>query len=102
MSYHERTLPHFYPTEAVLFLTWRLFDSLKGLHLPGSSITDPGKAFAQTDRLLDTATHGPLWLKDRRVAALVAGALDQGENEFGLHPLGQPVAGTYRQAFWAI
>jgi hypothetical protein len=46
---------------------------------------DPGKAFAQNDHLLDAATSGPLWLKDHRVAALVAKALDQGENEFRLY-----------------
>jgi hypothetical protein len=85
MSYHERHLPHCYPPEATHFLTWRLFGSLRGLRLPGPSTTDPGKAFAENDRFPDTATDGLLWLKDRRVAALVAGALDQGENEYRLY-----------------
>ena len=85
MSYPERNLPHYYPPEATLFLTWRLFGSLRGFHLQWPSITDAGKAFAQADRLLDTATDGPLWLKDRRVAALLAGALDQGEDEYRLY-----------------
>ncbi|MGA2714852.1 MAG: transposase [Bryobacteraceae bacterium] len=72
---HERRLPHYCPPEAILFLTWRLFGSLR----------DPGKSFAQTDSLLDTVTEGPHWLKDERVADLVAGALDQGENEYRLY-----------------
>jgi len=84
-SYHERNLPHLYPPETVLFLTWRLFGSLQGFHLQGPSTTDPGRAFAQADGLLERATEGPLWLKDRRVAVLVAGALDQGEHEYGLY-----------------
>ena len=85
MSYHKRNLPHYYPPEAVLFLTWRLFGSLAGLRPPGLSVPDPGKSFAQTDRILDASTDGPFWLKDRHVAALVAGALDQGGNEFRLY-----------------
>jgi REP element-mobilizing transposase RayT len=85
MSNHERRPPHCYPPEAVLFLTWRLFGSLRGLRQTGRSFPDPGKSFAQTDRLPDMATDGPLRLKDRRVAALVAGALDQGENEYRLY-----------------
>ena len=70
MSYHERRLPHYYPPEAILFLTWRLFGSLPAFSSPSG--TDPGKVFAQHDLLLDTATSGPRWLKDQRIAALVA------------------------------
>jgi len=83
MSYHERRLPHYYAPEAILFLTWRLFGSLPAFSSP--SCTDPGKAFAQHDLLLDTATTGPRWLNDQRIAALVARALDQGENEYHLY-----------------
>jgi putative DNA methylase len=85
MSYHERRLPHYYPPEAILFLTWRLFGSLPAFRSPGPPNADPGKAFAQNDHLLDSATSGPLWFKDHRIAALVARALDQGENEYHLY-----------------
>lgn len=78
MSYHERHLPHCYPPGATLFLTWRLFGSL-----PFKA--NSGAAFAQADRLLDTASDGPLWLKDQRIAALVAAALEQGEKEYRLY-----------------
>jgi len=81
MSYHERWLPHYYPPNAILFLTWRLFGSLP--HFCTS--VNPGKAFAENDRALDTAKDGPLWLKDQRVADLVAAALNQGEMEYRLY-----------------
>jgi putative transposase len=85
MSYHERTLPHCYPPGATLFLTWRLFGPLSRLQLPGRSAPNPGKAFAEADRLLHTAADGPLWLKDDRIAALVAEALERGEREYRLY-----------------
>jgi len=86
MSYHERNLPHCYPPGATLFLTWRLFGSLPRSLVVRSS-ANPGKAFAQTDRLLDTAVYGPVWLKDVRIAALVAAALEQGEKEYRRYEL---------------
>jgi len=89
MWYLKRQLPHYYPPEAILFLTWRLFGSLahvclteRGSSGPGPN---PGKAFAAADQLLDTATDGPLWLKDPALAAIVAGALEQGESEYRLY-----------------
>lgn len=87
MSYHERNLPHCYPPGATLFLTWRLFGSLPRSCLPVRSSFNPGKAFVQADRLLDTATDGARWLKDPRIAALVAAALEQGEKEYRLYKL---------------
>jgi hypothetical protein len=68
-----------------LFRTWRLFGSLTTWLATGRSSGNPGKAFADADRLLDTSTDGPLWLKDDRIAALVADALDRGKREFGLY-----------------
>ena len=87
MSYHERNLPHCYPPGATLFLTWRLFDSLTHLLVSGRSSPNPGKAFVQADRLLDMATDGARWLKDPRIAALVAAAPDRGEKEYRLYEL---------------
>jgi putative transposase len=85
MSYHKRNLPHYYPPEAILFLTWRLFGSLPHLYFPEHHSSHPGKAFPQTDQLLDTATGGPLWLKDPEVAAVVERALEDGENKYHLY-----------------
>ena len=56
-------------------------------HLPEKTAPNPGKHFAATDRLLDTAADGPLWLKDPALANLVAGALEQGEREYRLYRL---------------
>jgi REP element-mobilizing transposase RayT len=89
MSYHERNLPHWYPPEATLFVTWRLFGSLPHSRGEGNGLNPQrsGKAFVQNDRILDTATDGPLWLKDERIAELVAKALEQGDKEYRLYDL---------------
>src|SRR3984957_21080275 len=63
MCYHKRHLPHYYPPEATLFLTWRLFGSLAGLREPETSVRDAGRVFAQSDPMLDIAVDGPLWLE---------------------------------------
>jgi len=85
MCYHKRHLPHYYPPEAILFLTCRLFGSLAGQRVSGTSVRHEGKAFAQADHMLDIAGDGPLWLRGPRIAAVVADALEQGENEFRLY-----------------
>jgi putative transposase len=87
MPYHERRLPHCYPSGEILFLTWRLFGSLPRFCIPGSASPDPGAAFAKNDRLLDTATKGYRWLTDPRIAALVANALQRGEIDYRLYEL---------------
>jgi putative transposase len=87
MSYHERTLPHSYPPDATLFVTWRLFGSLPRERRFEGVSSSPGEAFARVDRLLDSAAGGPVWLRDKRVAALVADALKQGEAEYRLYEL---------------
>jgi putative transposase len=84
MWYHKRNLPHYYPPEAVLFLTWRQFGSLPHLCLPELNSSNPGKAFVH-DHLLDTAADGPLWLRDPAVADLVAKALEDGEHQYSLY-----------------
>ena len=86
MSYHERHLPHCYPSGATLFLTWRLFGSLANYVTTASQTA--GQAFAQADRILDQATEGPTWLNEPRIAAVVADALKQGEKERKLYELG--------------
>ena len=80
MSEYRRRLPHLHPEDAYLFLTWRLWGSLpsrKDCALYPSS----GHAFAARDRILDRSSSGPLWLRDSRVADLVAEAILIGEVE---------------------
>jgi len=79
--YYERLLPHWHPPDTYLFITFSLFGSLpriKRLH------ENPGKAFLQTDRYLDSAMTGPAWLKDPRVASAFLDVLRSAENEHRL------------------
>jgi putative transposase len=89
MSYHRRNLPHLYPPGATLFLTWRLFGSLPRLAAPvvGTAHPSAGKAFLLSDRQLDRASSGPLWLKDPRVAQLVVEALKMGATDYHWYDL---------------
>jgi len=90
---YRRNLPHLQPPGAALFLTFRLAGSLprsvleqwkneqKWLrHLEETNPTYFARAkldfertwFAKFESVLDGASHGPLWLKDERIANLVA------------------------------
>lgn len=82
MQYHERNLPHYYPPGAILFVTWCLYGS-NSHRMPRASHT--GVAFAQSDRLLDRAISGSLWLRDSRIAGIVAETLECGETEYRLY-----------------
>ena len=94
--FYRRRLPHWQPPGATIFFTWRLYGTL-----PREAITrlraqrarldkEPKRAhesnydrgmrhnkvlFKITDEYLDRAEHGPLWLKDERLAAVMADAL---------------------------
>src|SRR5580704_8577487 len=89
MECHERNLPHYYPPDATVFLTWCLYGSMPHTRRTERFQPDPGRAFARHERQLDAVTDGPRWLEDERIAALVAGALLQGEKEYRLY---QPFA----------
>jgi putative transposase len=78
MAEYHRHLPHFHPKDAYLFLTWRLWGSLPSNKSPDTYST-PGRAFAAADRALHQAAHGPVWLKDPRIAMAVAEAIIGGE-----------------------
>ena len=84
--YYERNLPHWHPPGAELFWTWRLYGSLP--RPPREWVALPaGKAFALMDRHLNAAAHGPVWLKDPRIAQLVVDTLRYGEAQLGLYEL---------------
>lgn len=87
MYYHKRNLPHYYPPEAVLFVTWRLFGSLPLCITAAVSGPDAGKTFLDNDRVLGRLTSGPLWLSQPPVASLVAAALQRGERDYRLYEL---------------
>ena len=87
MSYYERDLPHWQAECAGLFLTWRLHDSLPKEYFEQRTTLPPGREFVRQDRVLDKAEHGPVWLKDSRVAACVADAVKFGETKLELYEL---------------
>ncbi|HLK19899.1 MAG TPA: transposase [Bryobacteraceae bacterium] len=83
----RRRLPHWHPdvsAEAWLFVTWRLAGSLPKSRFTknlagGSACPTPGQAFVTMDRAIDKAVFGPVWLRDPRVAKVVADAILHGE-----------------------
>jgi REP element-mobilizing transposase RayT len=86
--FYRRRLPHWQPdlTEGTFFITWRLAGCIPPTRLPhrlaGESAcpTLPaGRAFLALDREVDKAAIGPVWLRDARVARVVADALLYGE-----------------------
>ena len=95
---YERHLPHIQPPGATLFVTFRLVDSLPAevqqrlineaerAEQALNQITDEGerrrqayrdqkRLFARWDEALDNATAGPHWLRQPKVAQLVAEGL---------------------------
>ena len=77
----RRYLPHFTPEGQPVFVTWRLAGSIP---VPPAALLkndpNPGKAFADFDRKLDTSQFGPRWLGDTRVASMFVSALKYGES----------------------
>jgi REP element-mobilizing transposase RayT len=62
MSFHRRRLPHWVPDQAIVFVTWRLAGS-------------PAPKFPAGERF----ESGPLWLRDPRIANMLANSLVYGE-----------------------
>jgi len=80
VSLYSRHLPHWQPTDADFFVTWRLRGSK-----PKNGFSDAigsGQRFVAEDRLLDRAATGPLWMKDSRVAECVSGVIIAGHAEW--------------------
>ncbi|GIK43684.1 MAG: hypothetical protein BroJett011_75170 [Chloroflexota bacterium] len=92
---YRRHLPHFQPPGATLFVTFRLAGSIpaeimrqllaeaEGVEAVLAGISDPQeraqrayleqrRLFGKWDAALDTANRDPFWLRDPRVASLVA------------------------------
>lgn len=96
-TYFRRKLPHYQPTHAIYFITFRLEGTLPGevierlrderekeLRAVGQgqdgilSYEVHEKYFEKYDSLLDGTASGPTWLNDNRVAQIVADALHSG------------------------
>ena len=79
MAVYQRRLPHHDVIGQPVFVSFRLWGSLPANRVfPPSRITNSGRAFAAIDRLLDTATTGPMTLRRPEVANLVVSALQHG------------------------
>jgi putative transposase len=66
-----------------MFVTWRLAGTIPTTRLPRPPTGAPlsaGRAFLAWDREVDKAAFGPVWLRDARVARVVADALSYGES----------------------
>ena len=84
MAYYRRNLPHWLPEGMTLFITWRLYGSLPRASTAHTNIPETISAdeqFKQADQILDRAESGPLWLKNRQVAACVVSTLRRGSTE---------------------
>ena len=82
MVCYQRRLPHCHVVGQPLLVTFRLSGSLPNHRVfQPDRVTTNGKAFAAMDRLLDTATTGPFFLRRPEIAALVVAALRKGETD---------------------
>ena len=80
MSFYQRRLPHWYPENKDLFLTFRLHGSLPPhRYIPPSGLT-AGQTFAWMDGYLDRAAFGPTWLERPEIAKLIVDALYYGQD----------------------
>jgi putative transposase len=74
----RRRLPHIYPENRWLFLTWHLHGSLPRAAFPPAHKLSAGQAFVWMDRYVDRATSGPTFLRQEAIAHLVATSLFKG------------------------
>src|SRR5438552_19073366 len=93
---YRRNLPHIQPAGATFFLTFRLAGSLpqsivdqwkqerkwlehlrqsNPFHYDRVKLDFERKWFAKFESVLDGSTHGPVWLRDVRIAAQIAESL---------------------------
>ena len=86
MNSHRR-LPHFYPEDRWLFLTWHLHGSVPASALPPPRKASSGEVFVWIDRYLDTARTGPMSLRRDDIAEIVTASLFRGV-ELGHYHLG--------------
>jgi putative transposase len=84
----QRRLPHLYPRDKLLFLTWHLYGSLPHNLYPPPGKQNAGQAFVWMDRYLDTARTGPLYLGQEPIAALVQASIYYGAQELKYYDLG--------------
>jgi hypothetical protein len=82
-----RRLPHFYPEDRWIFITWTLHGALRQSQFPPPSRTLDGRAFVAMDRTLEMACAGPMYLRQDAIANVVHTSLHCGV-ELGHYELG--------------
>jgi putative transposase len=82
----RRRLPHIYPEDRWLFVTWHLHGSLPRALYPPPEKSSAKNAFVWMDRYLDTTRDGPMFLRNPVVASLIVKALNHGV-KIGLYDL---------------
>jgi putative transposase len=88
MRHYERRLPHWDVVGQPLFVTFRLHGSLPVNRVfPPALVATAGKAFVALDRILDSATSGPSFLRRPEIADLVVTAIRDGDSRFGRYQL---------------
>ena len=73
-----RRLPHVYPKDRWLFLTWCLHGAVQPYRFPPPEKTSAGQAFVWLDRQLDMARTGPMFLRPDSIARIVVESLHRG------------------------
>jgi REP element-mobilizing transposase RayT len=83
----RRRLPHLYPLDKLLFVTWHLYGSLPYNRYPPPGKQSAGQAFVWMDRYLDTARTGPLYLGQEAIARIVQASIHYGAQELKYYDL---------------
>jgi putative transposase len=87
MDLQRRRLPHVYPQNKLLFITWRLHGSLPGHCYPPKNKLNAGQAFVWIDRYLDTARSGPRFLGQEKIAGVVQASVHYGAQQLKYYDL---------------
>ncbi|HEY7303306.1 MAG TPA: transposase [Bryobacteraceae bacterium] len=87
MKRYRRRLPHWDAPDVPTFVTWRLWGSLPATRVFLPEHLTSGKTFAIWDRLLDTHTSGPVYLRQPQIARLITDHLKAlvGDGSCSLH-----------------
>jgi len=75
---NRRRLPHVFPPETAVFLTWHLHGSLPTALYPPPGRLNSGHAFVWMDRYLDTTPGGRMWLRQPEVVRVVVACIQKG------------------------
>jgi REP element-mobilizing transposase RayT len=74
----QRRLPHIYPENRWLFVTWHLHGSLPASRFAPPGKSTAGEAFVWMDRYLDETRSGPMFLKQDTIAQRIIDSLVKG------------------------